>query len=58
MSQQEFGELLDIDRTGLPAFAPGVQRTSANLLRRIAKLLDARPDHFFRDYVEVNLKAP
>jgi DNA-binding transcriptional regulator YiaG len=57
MSQQEFCKLLDIDRTDLPAFEAGVQRISANLLLRIAKLLDARPDYFFRGYVEVNLKG-
>jgi len=49
---QEFSKLLGIDQSDLAAFETGAQRINANLLFRIAKLLDVRPDYFFRGYVE------
>ena len=52
MSQQEFCKLLGIDRNDLAAFETGTERINANLLFRIAKSLDVRPDYFFRGYVE------
>ena len=52
MSQQEFSELLGLGRNDLAAFEAGATRINANLLFRIAKLLDVPPDYFFRGYVE------
>ena len=52
MSQQEFCKLLGIGRNDLAAFEAGAKRINANLLFRIAKSLDVRPDYFFRGYVE------
>ena len=52
MTQQEFCKLSGIDRNDLTAFETGAERINANLLFRIAKSLDARPDYFFRGYVE------
>jgi ribosome-binding protein aMBF1 (putative translation factor) len=57
MSPQEFSKLLDIDQNGLAAFEAGAKRINANLLFRIAKSLDVRPDYFFRGYVEEKAKA-
>ena len=50
MTQQEFSELLDIDCETLAAHEAGVERINARLLFQIAKLLDVRPDYFFRGY--------
>jgi transcriptional regulator with XRE-family HTH domain len=50
MTQQEFSELLDIDCDTLAAHEAGVERINARLLFQIAKLLDVRPDYFFRGY--------
>jgi DNA-binding transcriptional regulator YiaG len=52
MSQQEFCMLLGIGRSDLTAFEAGAKRINANLLFRIAKSLDVRPDYFFRGYAE------
>jgi DNA-binding transcriptional regulator YiaG len=57
LSQQEFSELLDIDRNDLAAFEAGAKRINANLLFRIAESLDVRPDCFFRGYVAETPKA-
>ena len=57
MSQQELCKLLDIGRNDLAAFEAGAKRINANLLFRIAKALDVRPDYFFRGYVEKQPKA-
>ena len=57
LTLQDFSELLDIDRKDLAAFESGAQRINANLLFRIAKSLDVRPDYFFRDYFEQTPKA-
>ena len=52
IAKQEFCRLLGIDRNDLAAFEAGAKRINANLLFRIAKSLDVRPDYFFRGYVE------
>ena len=57
MSQQEFCKLLGIGRNDLAAFEAGAKRINANLLFRVAKSLDVRPDYFFRGYVEEQPKA-
>ena len=57
ISQQEFCTLLDIDWNDLTAFEAGAKRINANLLFRVAKSLDVRPDYFFRGYVEEQPKA-
>src|SRR6185312_17171617 len=57
LTQQEFSELLDVNRDDLAAFEAGAKRVNANLLFRIANLLDVRPDYFFRGYVEETSKA-
>jgi transcriptional regulator with XRE-family HTH domain len=57
MSKEEFCKLLGIDRNDLAAFETGAERINANLLFRIAKSLDVRPDYFFRGYVEEEPKA-
>jgi transcriptional regulator with XRE-family HTH domain len=57
LTQQEFSELLDMDPNDLAAFEAGAKRINANLLFRIAKSLDVRPDYFFRGYVEEMPKA-
>jgi DNA-binding XRE family transcriptional regulator len=58
LTQQEFSELLDIDANDLAAFEAGAKRVNANLLFRIAKLLDVRPDYFFRGYAQEKPAAP
>jgi len=57
VSQQDFCKLLDIGGNDLAAFEEGAKRIKANLLFRIAKSLDVRPDYFFRGYVEEQPKA-
>lgn len=57
ISQQGFSELLGIDREDLNAYEAGAERVSANLLLRIAKLLDVRPDYFFQGYTEAELEG-
>ena len=57
MSQQEFCKLLGIGWNDLAAFEAGTKRINANLLFRVAKSLDVRPDYFFRGYVEEQPKA-
>ena len=52
MSEQEFCKLLGIGWNDLAAFEAGAKRINANLLFRVAKSLDVRPDYFFRGYVE------
>ena len=56
MTKHEF-RLLGIDRNDLVAFEAGANRINANLLFRIAKSLEVRPDYFFRGYVEEQPKA-
>lgn len=57
MSQQELSKLLGIGRNDLAAFEAGIKRINTNLLFRIAKSLDLRPDYFSRGYVEEQPKA-
>ena len=57
MSRQEFSKRLGIDQIDLTAFETGAQRVNANLLFRIAKSLDVRPDYFFRGFVDEAPKA-
>ena len=57
MTEQELSKLLGIDRNNLAAYEAGEERINANLLLRIAKLLDARPDYFFRGYKEEDWKT-
>ena len=52
ISEQEFSESLSIDKNDLTAFEAGEKRINANLLFRITKLLDVRPDYFFRGYTD------
>ena len=52
MTLQEFSELLDIDCDTLAAHEAGAERINARLLFQIAKLLDVRPDYFFRGYTQ------
>ena len=57
VSRQEFSKRLGVDRRDLAAFENGAERIKANILFRIAELLDVRPDYFFRGYVEEKLEA-
>jgi hypothetical protein len=50
ISGQEFSTALSIDANDLAAFEAGEKRINASLLFRIAKLMDVRPDYFFRGY--------
>src|SRR6516162_1691857 len=50
ISREELGEQLAIDNDDLDLYEAGAKRINANLLLRIAKLLDVRPDYFFQDY--------
>ena len=50
VTRHELSELLNLDYENLAAFEAGVQRINAKLLFQIAKLLDVRPDYFFRGY--------
>ena len=58
MTQQELSELLDIDCGTLAVHEAGVERINARLLFQIAKLLDVRPDYFFRGYTTEDWKGP
>jgi DNA-binding XRE family transcriptional regulator len=57
ITQQEFSELLDIDFDTVAAHEAGAERINARLLFRIAKLLDVRPDYFFRGYTTEDWNA-
>ena len=57
MTQQDLSDLLGIDRDNLAAHEAGVERINAKILFQIAKLLDVRPDYFFRGYTEEDWKA-
>jgi DNA-binding transcriptional regulator YiaG len=57
MTQQEFSELLDIDCDTLDTHETGAERINARLLFQIAKLLDVRPDYFFRGYTTEDWNA-
>jgi transcriptional regulator with XRE-family HTH domain len=57
ISQQELSRQLEIKSDDLAAYEAGETRINANLLFRIAKLLDVRPDFFFRASSEEDAKA-
>lgn len=57
MTQQDLSELLDVDYDTLAAYEAGVARINAKLLFQIAKLLDVRPNYFFRGYTQEDWKA-
>jgi ribosome-binding protein aMBF1 (putative translation factor) len=57
ISEKELSEKLGIDPDDVNAYEEGIQRVSANLLLRIAKLLDVRPDYFFQGYTAEELSA-
>ena len=57
MSQEEFCKLLGIGWNDLAAFEAGAKRINANLLSRVARSLDVRPDYFFRGYVAEQTRA-
>ena len=47
----------EVDRYDLSAYEQGAKRVSANLLIRIAQMLEVRPDYFFQGYT-VDKPAP
>ena len=57
ISERELCDKLGIDRDDLIAYEQGARRVSANLLLRIAGILDVQPDYFFRGYTEHELSA-
>jgi transcriptional regulator with XRE-family HTH domain len=57
ISQQELSAQLEIKSDDLAAHEAGKKRINANLLFRIAKLLDVGPDYFFRSSSEEDAKA-
>jgi transcriptional regulator with XRE-family HTH domain len=57
MTQQDLSDLLGVDRDNLAAYEAGVERINAKILSQIARLLDVRPDYFFRGYIEEDWKA-
>lgn len=57
ISQLELSRQLEIKRDDLSAYEAGAERISANLLLRISKLLDVRPDFFFRAALGEGAKA-
>jgi transcriptional regulator with XRE-family HTH domain len=57
MTRQDLSELLNIDCDALAAHEVGVERINAKLLFQIAKLLDVRPDYFFRGYTKEDWKT-
>ena len=57
ISEGELCKKLGIDRDDLAAYEEGVRRVSANLLLRIAKVLDVRPAYFFQGYTAEELSA-
>ena len=50
ISEREFVDRLGINRDDLHLYESGGKRISANLLLRIANLLEIRLEHFFVDY--------
>ena len=57
ISERELSDKLGIDRDDLNAYEQGTKRVSANLLLRIAKLLNVRPNYFFQGYTAEELSA-
>ena len=57
ISVKELGEKLGIDPDDLDAYEEGAKRVTADLLLRIAKLLQVRPEYFFQGYTAEELSA-
>jgi ribosome-binding protein aMBF1 (putative translation factor) len=57
MTQEELSARLGIDPDNLADYEAGEKRINANLLLRIANLLDVRPDYFFRGYKDEDWKT-
>jgi len=57
VSEGELCQKLGIDPSDLNAYEYGTKRVGANLLLRIAKLLDVRLDYFFHGYTAQELSA-
>jgi transcriptional regulator with XRE-family HTH domain len=57
ISERELSDRLGIDLDDLNAYEQGTKRVSANLLLRIARLLNVRPNYFFQGYTEEELSA-
>jgi transcriptional regulator with XRE-family HTH domain len=57
ISQQEFCQQLGVDSADLNAYEAGDKRINANLLMRVAKLLDVPPVYFFRMEAKEKAKA-
>ena len=57
ISERELSDKLGIDRHDLKAYEQGAKRVRANLLLRIADLLNVRPDHFFQGYTAEELSV-
>jgi DNA-binding XRE family transcriptional regulator len=55
ISEKEFGERLGIARDDLRLYESGEKRIRANLLLKIAKLLEARLEYFFEDNPKMRL---
>jgi ribosome-binding protein aMBF1 (putative translation factor) len=56
ISVKELGGQLGIGPDDVNAYEEGEKQVSANLLLRIAKLLDVRPDYFFQGYTANELR--
>jgi transcriptional regulator with XRE-family HTH domain len=52
---KELSGRLRIDPDGVNAYEEGEKRVNANLLLRIAKMLDVRPDYFLQGYTAKEL---
>jgi transcriptional regulator with XRE-family HTH domain len=57
MTQQDLSGLLDVDCDNLASYEAGAERINAKLLFQIAKLLEVRPDYFFRGYTKEHWNA-
>jgi transcriptional regulator with XRE-family HTH domain len=57
ISRQELSRRLEVKSHDLAAYEAGEKRINANLLFRIAKLLDVGPDYFFRSSSAEDSKA-
>jgi len=57
ISERELCEKLGIDPNDLLAYEAGTKRVRANLLLRIANILDVRPDYFFQGHTADELAA-
>jgi transcriptional regulator with XRE-family HTH domain len=55
LSEREFSDQLRIGRDDLNLYESGGKRVSANLMFRIAKLLDVQLEYFFQDYEKAEL---